>query len=166
MGSSFSHPTQPLLEKHHDADVKRHSRIVSRKKSRTLAALTLGCASASGHDEPQLPPSLRASSPTDSDSDKHSLEQPPPLYASTSDLHEDDAKAEKAFRAFLMQYPDYHLTWTLDALRRSDFARLDRSGETYVDYMGGSIYPESLIRVHTSFLQRHVLGNTHSVNNS
>lgn len=31
--------------------------------------------------------------------------------------------------------------------------------------MGGSLYPESLIRVHTDFLSSHVLGNTHSVSN-
>ncbi|KAF8911556.1 pyridoxal phosphate-dependent transferase [Gymnopilus junonius] len=32
--------------------------------------------------------------------------------------------------------------------------------------MGGAIYPESLIRVHTNFLNRSILGNTHSVSNS
>ncbi|KDR75602.1 hypothetical protein GALMADRAFT_68588 [Galerina marginata CBS 339.88] len=32
--------------------------------------------------------------------------------------------------------------------------------------MGGAIYPESLIRVHTEFLNRSILGNTHSVSNS
>jgi molybdenum cofactor sulfurtransferase len=31
--------------------------------------------------------------------------------------------------------------------------------------MGGALYPESLIRVHTDFLNRSVLGNTHSVSN-
>lgn len=98
--------------------------------------------------------------------DKHSFEQPPPLYAQATDIHEEDERAEEAYKTFLRHYPEYQLTWTLDALRRSDFARLDRSGETYVDYMGGSLYPESLIRVHTGFLQRNVLGNTHSVNNS
>ncbi|KAJ3980752.1 pyridoxal phosphate-dependent transferase [Lentinula detonsa] len=38
--------------------------------------------------------------------------------------------------------------------------------ETYVDYMGGSLYPESLIRVHTEFLASNVLGNTHSISAS
>ena len=78
----------------------------------------------------------------------------------------EDDKANAAYKTFIKEYPEYHLTWTLDALRRSDFSRLDRTGETYVDYMGGSLYPDSLIRVHTNFLQRNVLGNTHSVNNS
>ncbi|PCH36630.1 PLP-dependent transferase [Wolfiporia cocos MD-104 SS10] len=71
-----------------------------------------------------------------------------------------------AYKAFLKEFPEYQLTWILDALRRSDFSRLDHNRETYVDYMGGSLYPESLIRVHTGFLQRNILGNTHSVSNS
>ncbi|KAF8339337.1 pyridoxal phosphate-dependent transferase, partial [Amanita rubescens] len=54
----------------------------------------------------------------------------------------------------------YKLTWTLDSLRRNDFARLDRNGETYVDYYG------RLIKAHTDFLHRSILGNTHSVSNS
>lgn len=125
--------------------------------------MTLGCASTSAHHDDEV--SQTSSSVSDPE-EKHSFEQPPPLYASTSDLHEDDANAAQAFKAFVRKYPEYQLTWMLDALRRSDFARLDRSGETYVDYMGASLYPESLIRVHTGFLQRNVLGNTHSVNNS
>ncbi len=57
------------------------------------------------------------------------------------------------------------MTWILDTLRRTDYSRLEKTGETYVDYMGGAIYPESLIRVHTEFLNSNVLGNTHSVSN-
>jgi hypothetical protein len=34
--------------------------------------------------------------------------------------------------------------------------------EAYVDYMGGALYPASLISVHAEFLQSAVLGNTHS----
>jgi hypothetical protein len=68
-----------------------------------------------------------------------------------------------AYQAFLNVYPEYQLTWILDNLRRTDFARLDRNGETYVDFMGGALYPESLIHVHTDFLSRSILGNTHSV---
>ncbi|KAF7983019.1 hypothetical protein HWV62_24656 [Athelia sp. TMB] len=71
-----------------------------------------------------------------------------------------------AYKAFLNAFPEYALTGILDTLRRSDFSRLDRIGETYVDYMGGSVYPESLVRDHTEFLNNSVLGNTHSVNNS
>jgi hypothetical protein len=42
-----------------------------------------------------------------------------------------------AYKAFLNAFPEYRLTWILDTLHRSDFARLDHTGETYVDYMGG-----------------------------
>lgn len=66
---------------------------------------------------------------------------------------------------FLKRYPEYQLTWILDALRRSDFTRLDRHGETYADYMGGSLYPESLISLHSTFLHQQILGNTHSISN-
>ena len=79
---------------------------------------------------------------------------------------DDSVDSPMVTEAFLKQYPQYQLTWLLDALRRSDFARLDHQGETYVDFMGGSIYPESLVRAHTTFLQRSILGNTHSVSNA
>lgn len=46
-----------------------------------------------------------------------------------------------------------------------DFARLAEGGETYVDYMGGAIYPESLVKKHGDFLSHNILGNTHSVSN-
>lgn len=114
---------------------------------------------------------------------------PPPVYAlstsTTPDLLEDasgpgagagtGAGAGAAYRAFLKAHPEYQLTWIVDALRRSDFARLDRGagagstgggGECYADYMGGSLYPESLVRVHAGFLTRSILGNTHSVSNA
>ncbi|KZP18379.1 PLP-dependent transferase [Athelia psychrophila] len=97
--------------------------------------------------------------------EKHIAEPPKakcPSYLPES-LSNDNAVA---YKAFLKAYPEYKLTETLDTLRQSDFTRLDRTGETYVDYMGGSVYPESLVRQHTSFLNNSVMGNTHSVSNS
>ncbi|KAG2129852.1 PLP-dependent transferase [Suillus bovinus] len=85
-----------------------------------------------------------------------------PLTPSSS---RQDAEA-RAYSAFLKSFPEYQSTWILDTLRRTDFARLDRTGETYVDYMGGAQYPESLVRVHGAFLTETVMGNTHSVSNS
>ncbi|KAG2043958.1 PLP-dependent transferase [Suillus americanus] len=85
-----------------------------------------------------------------------------PLTPSTS---RQDAEA-RAYSAFLKSFPEYQSTWILDTLRRTDFARLDRTGETYVDYMGGAQHPESLVRVHSAFLTETVMGNTHSVSNS
>ncbi|KAJ6554839.1 PLP-dependent transferase [Mycena capillaripes] len=76
------------------------------------------------------------------------------------------ADAALAYNDFLRDFPEYKLTWILDTLRRTDYGRLNDTGETYMDYMGGALYPESLVRVHTGFLNRTVLGNTHSLNNS
>jgi molybdenum cofactor sulfurtransferase len=73
--------------------------------------------------------------------------------------------ATAAYKAFLGKFPEYKLTSILDDLREEDFSRLDRKGETYVDYMGGSVYPESLVRTYAAFLCNNVLGNTHSVSN-
>ena len=95
-----------------------------------------------------------------------SVSLPPPLYDErlvTADLVQGDAAT--AYKSFLRQYPEYKVTWLLDSLRKSDFQRLEKSGEVYVDYMGGSLYPESLVRMHSVFLQENILGNTHSVSN-
>lgn len=68
---------------------------------------------------------------------------------------------DAAYARFLHDYPQYASSWHVDALRRSEYSRLGPD-ETYVDYMGGAIYPTSLISVHAEFLQGAVLGNTHS----
>ncbi|KAI0919126.1 hypothetical protein AcV5_002121 [Taiwanofungus camphoratus] len=139
-----------------------------RKRSHAkLSVLTLGCTSPSSAESYCGSHEGSSTAASDRDHNEKRSFDPPPLYAysaSAVDILEDSASA--AYKAFLKEYPEYQLTWILDALRRSDFARLDRSGETYVDYMGGSLYPESLIRVHTGFLHRNILGNTHSVSNS
>lgn len=70
-----------------------------------------------------------------------------------------------AFDDFADVYPEYRQTWILDSLRRSDYSRLVRSDEAYVDYMGGCLFPESLVKVHSDFLSRNIMGNTHSVSN-
>ncbi|KAF7289235.1 Cysteine desulfurase [Mycena indigotica] len=73
-----------------------------------------------------------------------------------------DALAE--YKHFLAIFPEYRLTWIVDTLRRTDYSRLKK--ETYVDYMGGALHPDSLVYAHTDFLSQSVLGNTHSVSNS
>jgi molybdenum cofactor sulfurtransferase len=78
----------------------------------------------------------------------------PPSRGSTSE-------SDSAYVRFLHEYPQYALSWHVDALRRSEYSRLGPN-ETYVDYMGGALYPASLISVHAEFLQTAVLGNTHS----
>jgi selenocysteine lyase/cysteine desulfurase len=51
-----------------------------------------------------------------------------------------------------------------DQLRRKEFSRIDQLGHTYLDYTGGNVYPDSLVKSHYAFLRRHVYGNPHSTN--
>jgi len=69
-----------------------------------------------------------------------------------------------AFNAFIERHPSYAGTASLDRLRTVDYARLDDLGHTYLDYTGGSLYPESLLRRHFELLSGNVLGNPHSHN--
>jgi selenocysteine lyase/cysteine desulfurase len=48
------------------------------------------------------------------------------------------------------------------ALREREYARLDRSGEVYLDYTGSALYAESQVRTHLERLAETVLGNPHS----
>lgn len=163
MGNTTSSSNRTVFSPSYDPKHEKHHRrqVIKPKRSKSaFSALTLGCTSASAYPE-----SLPSQDSTLGDREEKLSFDPPPLYAySTNDLLEDDTATE--YKTFLKTYPGYQSTWILDALRRSDFARLERLGETYVDYMGGSLYPESLIRVHTDFLHHNILGNTHSINNS
>ncbi len=169
MGNSHSHASPAVGPDVHHASATRTLTLRRKRSQAAFSALTLGCAPTSY--TPSLPsygdyPHREDASFSDRE-EKRSFD-PPPVYALSRSTTPDsvDDSAAFAYRAFLKEYPQYQLTWILDALRRTDFARLDRNGETYTDYMGGSLYPESLIRVHSAFLQRSILGNTHSVSNS
>jgi len=52
----------------------------------------------------------------------------------------------------------------VQALRASEYGRLDASGQVYLDHTGSTLYPESLVRAHADWLCRSVLGNPHSRN--
>src|SRR5262249_12881986 len=52
----------------------------------------------------------------------------------------------------------------LEALRASEYGRLDALGHVYLDYAGAGLYAESQVRSHASFLAGSVLGNPHSTN--
>jgi molybdenum cofactor sulfurtransferase len=73
------------------------------------------------------------------------------------------AEAE-AYAAFLKACPDYDRTSGLDALRASDYRRLDEGRHVYVDYTGGGLHAESQVRDHADLLNQHVFGNPHSAN--
>jgi len=135
--------------------------VVERKPSAALSHLA--STAVSSHSQETIVSHSEKGSSAQKD---HYGSLPPPLYGEglvTADLVQGDTAT--AYKSFLRQHPEYKLTWLLDSLRKSDFKRLDKSGEVYIDYMGGSLYPESLVRMHSTFLQENVLGNTHSVSN-
>ncbi len=68
------------------------------------------------------------------------------------------------FDQFIQAYPEYRSTASLDELRASDYSRLDRNHEIYLDYTGGSLYAESQLREHQELLLNGVFGNPHSTN--
>lgn len=147
MGNAHSSPTSP--SQHND----------SRQRSAGTSRIAKSCCTS--NDQFQSGGSVDSE-----DTYCNETHVPKPLREKcASYLPSSENDSSVAYRAFLKAFPEYKLTETLDALRQSDFSRLDRIGETYVDYMGGSVYPESLIRGHANFLNNNVLGNTHSVSN-
>jgi selenocysteine lyase/cysteine desulfurase len=52
----------------------------------------------------------------------------------------------------------------LAELRATDYARLDATGQTYLDYTGGGLHAATQLREHLALLESRVLGNPHSVN--
>ena len=69
---------------------------------------------------------------------------------------------ETAAARFLAAWPEYESTRSLDALRATDLARLDRQRHVYLDYTGGGLYGESQVRRHAGMLLGNVFGNPHS----
>lgn len=70
-----------------------------------------------------------------------------------------------AYLSFLRAYPEYKLTRPVDTLRKSEYKRLKRADEVYLDYTGAALYPEGLVRSNSEFLRQTILGNTHSASN-
>ena len=63
---------------------------------------------------------------------------------------------------FREAHPDYEATTALDALRASQYGRLDAHGEVYLDYTGAGLHGDSQIRQHAKMLTGAVFGNPHS----
>ncbi len=53
-----------------------------------------------------------------------------------------------------------------EALRATEYARLDRGGHVYLDYTGGCLYAARQLREHQALLAEGVFGNPHSSNPS
>ncbi|KAG6888503.1 hypothetical protein C0995_007841 [Termitomyces sp. Mi166 len=155
-----------------------------RQRSAVFSRISLGRTSvASSSSSQDCPTLVNEKAPYHKHQLSHSSSLPTlsnVAYAPSEGVSND---AVAAYNAFLRDFPgtvlglrvhanslmgalEYRLTWILDTLRRTDYTRLEHTGETYVDYMGGALFPESLIKVHTDFLSRNVMGNTHSVSNS
>ncbi len=67
-----------------------------------------------------------------------------------------------ASEGFSRAFPSYARTATLDVMRAVEYARLDRSGQAYLDYTGAGQYADAQIRAHLQILRGSVLGNPHS----
>jgi molybdenum cofactor sulfurtransferase len=78
--------------------------------------------------------------------------------------HSDETRQRQ--RQFEKRFPDYAATSFFDDLRKTEYSRLDRNREIYLDYTGGSLYSETQLQKHLDFLQNSLLGNPHSTNPS
>jgi selenocysteine lyase/cysteine desulfurase len=90
-----------------------------------------------------------------------STDAPPPIAAPDTF---DPVRQREAEAAFLDATPSFRETALLDALRASEYARLDATGDVYLDYTGGSLYATSQLEEHLRLLRETVYGNPHSVN--
>ena len=70
----------------------------------------------------------------------------------------------EAFADFAAGHPEFEQTRALDDLRASEYARLDRAGQVFLDYTAGGVYADAQIREHAALLTGGVFGNPHSTN--
>lgn len=71
---------------------------------------------------------------------------------------------DEAYEHFLARFPEYANSAALDQLRSNEYRRLDKQGQVYLDYTGGSLYAESQLEQHLALLRSGVFGNPHSGN--
>jgi selenocysteine lyase/cysteine desulfurase len=76
--------------------------------------------------------------------------------------HNKKVSDTSAYAEFLLAHPEYRTTEILDALRASEYARLDEQQHVYLDYTGGGLHADAQIRAHAELLTKHVFGNPHS----
>jgi molybdenum cofactor sulfurtransferase len=67
-----------------------------------------------------------------------------------------------AFAEFLKVHSEYASTTALDALRASEYSRLDAQEQAYLDYTGAGLHADCQIRQHAELLTSAVFGNPHS----
>jgi len=88
--------------------------------------------------------------------------QPPAVANKIIPLNLDGMPA--AFEAFRRVFPEYDRTHHLDEIRATEYTRLDRQGQVYLDYTGGGLYARSQLLEHVTLLSDEVFGNPHSKN--
>ncbi len=71
-------------------------------------------------------------------------------------------RMEQAYRVFLKANPAFESTRLLDDLRASDYGRLDRLDQVFLDYTGGGLYADSQIQAVSKLLEDGIFGNPHS----
>ena len=74
-----------------------------------------------------------------------------------------DTLYQSAVADFCAAHPTCDLE-AANALRASEYARLDEQDHVYLDYTGGGLYAESQLDAHMALLKRGVYGNPHSSN--
>ncbi|KAG8804883.1 hypothetical protein FRC17_005851, partial [Serendipita sp. 399] len=84
------------------------------------------------------------------------------LLRKSSSKRAEKRQLDADFDNFLAKYPQYRQSDVLDRLRKVEFSRLDKANEVYVDYMGGCLWPKSLVTGHAAILKSGLFGNTHS----
>ncbi len=72
------------------------------------------------------------------------------------------ARLSEAEADFSRRYPGFDPDGAHAELRRREYARLDESGQVYLDYTGGGLYAASQVEAHAELLRGRVLGNPHS----
>jgi len=71
---------------------------------------------------------------------------------------------QAAYAAFKNAYPAFESTKLLDELRSSEYPKLDRNNQVYLDYTGAGLYATSQLHQHMTLLDECVCGNPHSKN--
>jgi molybdenum cofactor sulfurtransferase len=65
---------------------------------------------------------------------------------------------------FSARFPEFDPDGSFAELRRTEYGRLDETGQVYLDYTGGGLHAASQVDAHVDLLRTVVLGNPHSNN--
>ena len=61
---------------------------------------------------------------------------------------------ENAYTAFRRDFPSFDATSKVDKLRSSEYPRLDKLNQVYLDYTGGGLYSLTQLRQHMKLLDQ------------